>query len=192
MEVHAARNVTALLRAWTAGDRAALEPLIPALCEELRRIAAAYMRGERPNHTLQPTALVNEAWLRLMGVRQIEWRDRAHFLTMSAQLMRRILVDHARTRAYQKRGGGTPQISLDDSNLGFAVADRDIVAIDEALDVLVQTDPRKAKIVELRFFVGLSVEETAVALDVSPQTILRDWSITKPWLARQMIRNSRG
>jgi RNA polymerase sigma factor (TIGR02999 family) len=182
-------NITALLRAWTRGDRAALEPLIPALYEDLRRTAAAYMRGERPDHTLQPTALVNEAWLRLMGMQRIEWKDRSHFFATSAQLMRRVLVDHARTRACEKRGGGADLTVLSESIVDSTVRDEDIIAVDEALRALAEIDARKAKVVELRYFLGLSVEETAVALDVSPQTVLRDWSISKAWLGRHILQN---
>lgn len=156
------------------------------LYDELRRTARHYMQLERDGHTLQPTALVNEAFLRLAGITQVDYRDRVHFFALAAQMMRRVLVDHARSRGYQKRGAGVRPIALEDWRIASPDRDSEVVALDEALDELARHDARKAKVVELRFFAGLSVEETAVALEVSPQTVLRDWSLSKAWLARQM------
>jgi RNA polymerase sigma factor (TIGR02999 family) len=144
------------------------------------------MSRERRNHTLQPTALINEVFVRLLGIREIDWQDRAHFFALSAQLMRRILVNHALARGTRKRGGGASQIALDDARLVSPERDEQLRALDEALGSLAQRDPRKAQIVELRFFGGLTVEETASVVKVSPQTVLRDWSLAKAWLAREM------
>jgi RNA polymerase sigma factor (TIGR02999 family) len=146
------------------------------------------MRAERDNHTLQTTALVNEAFLRLVDLRRIRWQDRAHFLALSARLMRRILVDHARSRNYQKRGGGADRLTLDEALIGSAERSADLVALDDALDDLARVDARKSQVVELRFFGGLSVEETAQALKVSAETVTRDWRLAKVWLLRQVSR----
>jgi RNA polymerase sigma-70 factor, ECF subfamily len=181
-----AQPVTRLLQAWSQGNDAALEELVPLVHQELRRLARRYMFGERPGHTLQTTALVNEAYLRLVNCRQVNWQNRAHFFAISAQLMRRILVDHARTRGYQKRGGGVPKVTLDEALMGSQEKGHDLVALDDALKTLAGVDPRKSKVVELRFFGGLNVEETAEVLKVSPDTILRDWRLAKAWLAREM------
>jgi len=183
-----ARDCTGLLRAWGKGDRAALDRLMPLVHEELRRIASRYMRRERAGNSLQTTALVNEAYLRLIDVRQVEWRDRAHFFAISARMMRRILVDHARARGYQKRGGGAQRVSLDESAMVLPERPAELVKLDEALAALRAQDHRKARVVELRFFGGMSVEETAAVLNVSPQTVLRDWSLSKSWLAREIKR----
>lgn len=156
------------------------------LYDELRRTARHYMRLEREGHTLQPTALVNEAFLRLAGIQEVDYRDRVHFFALAAQMMRRVLVDHARSRGYQKRGAGARPVVLEDWRIASPDRDTAVVALDEALEALARRDVRKAKVVELRFFAGLSVEETATALDVSPQTVLRDWSLSKAWLSRQM------
>ena len=156
------------------------------LYDELRRTARHYMRLEREGHTLQTTALVNEAYLRLAGVQQVEYRDRVHFFAMAAQMMRRVLVDHARSRGYLKRGAGDRPVALEDSRIASPDRDASVVVLDDALNELARHDPRKARVVELRFFAGLSVEETAAALDVSPQTVLRDWSLSKAWLLREM------
>jgi RNA polymerase sigma-70 factor, ECF subfamily len=182
-------SVTALLFAWRGGDDGALEQLVPLVHEELHRIARGCMKGERPGHSLQATALVNEAYLRLMGAQQVDWQNRVHFLAVSARLMRRILVDFARSKKYQKRGGGAQAVTLDE---GLIVAEpgRDLVALDEALDALAQLDQRKAKVVEMRFFGGLTVEETAAALKVSPDTVMRDWRLAKAWLLRELRGNS--
>ena len=144
------------------------------------------MRLERDNHTLQTTALVNEAYLRLVDVNRVQWQNRVHFFAVAAQLMRRVLVDHARSRGYAKRGGGTARVQLDEALVMSPERDAGLVALDDALNELERHDPRKAKVVELRFFAGLSVEETAAALTVSPQTVLRDWSFAKSWLMREM------
>ena len=179
-------HVTELLLEWGGGDRAALDELVPIIHEELRRLARHQMRGERDNHTLQTTALVNEAFLRLVDLRRIRWQDRAHFLALSARLMRRILVDHARSRGYQKRGGGAANVTLDESLVPSPERGVDLVALDDALEDLARVDPRKSQVVELRFFGGLSVEETAEALKVSPETVTRDWRLAKVWLLREV------
>jgi RNA polymerase sigma-70 factor, ECF subfamily len=186
MPAPSAQHVTRLLQAWGQGEDAALEELLPLVHQELRRLARRYMFGERPGHTLQATALVNEAYLRLINSRQVNWQNRAHFFAISAQLMRRILVDHARARGYQKRGGGIPKVTLDDALMGPQEKGHDLVALDDALKALAGVDPRKCKVVELRFFGGLSVEESAEVLKVSPDTVLRDWRLAKAWLAREM------
>jgi RNA polymerase sigma-70 factor, ECF subfamily len=188
MQAQPAQDVTAILRAWTGGDERALDRLLPVLYEELRRTARAYMRRERSGHTLQTTALVNEVFLRLVDIHQVQWHDRVHFLTMAAQLMRRILVDHARRRGYRKRGGGERPVPLDESAMISPGWSPHFVAVDDALNDLAKQDARKAKVVEMRFFGGLSVEETAAALNVSPQTVLRDWSLAKAWLRREMTQ----
>jgi RNA polymerase sigma factor (TIGR02999 family) len=185
MEARAGPNVTRLLHEWKRGDRQAAEELAVALYEELRRTARHYMRQERRGHTLQTNALVHEAFLRLADAR-MDFHDRTHFFAFAAQVMRRVLVDHARSRGYRKRGGGISPVPLDEGT--FALPDRsaDIVALDEALSELAKHDARRAQVVELRFFGGLSVEETAAALSVSPQTVLRDWSLAKAWLTREL------
>lgn len=154
--------------------------------QELRRLARLQMRGERDNHTLQTTALVNEAFIRLVDLRRIRWQDRAHFLALSARLMRRILVDHARSRHTRKRGDGIVNVALDDSVVLSKERGADLVALDDALESLARLDPRKGQVVELRFFGGLSVEETAEALSISPETVLRDWRLAKVWLLREV------
>jgi RNA polymerase sigma factor (TIGR02999 family) len=183
--------VTALLLAWGQGDPAALDRLIPFVEAELRRLARRYMRHERAGHTLQPTALVNEVYLKLVAVRQVQWLDRSHFFAMSARLMRRILVDHARSRQSLKRGGGTSRVTLDEALAVSETPGEDVVAIDDALTALAAIDERKSRIVELRFFGGLSVEETAAVLTVSPETVMRDWKLAKVWLARELKGVSR-
>ena len=171
--------------AWGAGDRTALDRLAPIVYEELRRMARRYMRRERTGHTLQTTALVNEAYVRLVDCNRMQWRDRAHFFAVSAQFMRRILVDYARRRNV-KRGAGFESISLDDA--AMIGVEADFVGVDEALNALSELDPRKGRVVELRFFGGLSVEETAEALQLSPVTVMRDWSTAKAWLYRELSR----
>lgn len=180
-------DVTGLLVAWGHGDESVLDELMPIVHEELRRLARRLMRGERGNHTLQTTALVNEAYLRLVDLSRVRWQDRAHFFAMSARLMRRILVDHARSRKYLKRGGTLRQVSLDEA---LAVSERgtDLVALDDALDALGAVDLRKSQVVELRFFGGLSIEETAEALQVSGETVVRDWRFARAWLLRELSR----
>lgn len=180
-------DVTGLLRAWSGGDQTALDRLVPMVEAELRRLAHAYMRRERPNHTLQATALMNEAVIRLMDARTIGWQDRAHFVGIAARLMRRVLVDHARARGYQKRGGGAWKVSMTDvaADAGEASA-VDLIALDRALERLAAVDERKSRVVELRYFGGLSVEETADVLHLSNDTIKRDWRLAKLWLLREM------
>jgi RNA polymerase sigma-70 factor (ECF subfamily) len=178
-------EVSGLLRAWGDGDRAALDRLTPIVYEELRRLASYYMRGERPGHSLQATALVNEAYMRLVDYKGLQWQNRAHFFAVSAQLMRRILVDHAR-RHNLKRGGGVQHVSLDETAIVGGDRAPDLVALDDALDAMARLDPRKVRVVEMRFFGGLSVEETAEVLKVSPVTVMRDWSTAKAWLYREL------
>jgi RNA polymerase sigma factor (TIGR02999 family) len=179
-------QVTELLRAWNRGDQQALEQLIPLVEAELRRAARAYMVRERREHTLQPTALVNEAFLRLTKAQRIHWQDRAHFLGIAARLMRRVLVDHARVRAAGKRGGGAQKVSLEDALVLAPEPAVDVLALDRALESLAAVDARKAQVVELRFFGGLSVEETAEVLHVSTDTVKRDWRMAKAWLLHEL------
>jgi RNA polymerase sigma factor (TIGR02999 family) len=179
-------EVTTLLQAWGRGEDAALDEIIPIVYRELRRIAHRYMAGERPDHTLQTTALVNEAYLKLVDSRGVNWRNRAHFFAISAQLMRRILVDYARARGYRKRGGGVRDITLRDELAGANERARNVLDLDDALKALAELDPRKSKVVELRFFGGLSLEETAEVLKVCPDTVLRDWRMAKAWLGREL------
>ena len=178
--------VTELLRAWSDGDDGALARLTPMVETELRRLARGYMGRERRGHTLQPTALVNEAFLRLTDARQVRWQDRAHFLGISARLMRRVLVDHARARGFLKRGGGAQRVTLDEGLIASPEPALDLVALDRALEALAAADVRKIQVIELRFFGGLSIEETAEVLHVSPQTIKRDWRLAKLWLLREL------
>jgi RNA polymerase sigma factor (TIGR02999 family) len=177
--------VTGLLLAWKGGNDAALDRLVPIVEAELKRIARFCMRGPRQGHTLQATALVNEAYIRLVDVRQVNWQNRAHFLAMAARLMRRILVDAARARAYQKRGGGAIRVTFEE-DLPLVHKGADVVAGDEALKSLAALDERKGRVVELRFFGGLTVEETASALDVSNETVMRDWKFARSWLMREL------
>lgn len=181
-----AHEVTQLLRAWSGGDQEALEKLTPLVYEELHRVAHRYMARERPGHTLQTTALVNEAYLRLVDVRKVTWQDRAHFLAVCARLMRRVLTDFARSRGYIKRGGHSPHIALDEALLISREPPADLLALDDSLNALAAFDPRKSDVVELRFFGGLSVEETATVLKVSPETVKRDWKLAKLWLLEEM------
>jgi RNA polymerase sigma factor (TIGR02999 family) len=178
-------SVSELLAAWAARDPLALDRLVPIVYEELRRLAHHYMRGERPAHTLQTTALVNEVYLRLAGIKGLQWRDRAHFFAMAGTLMRRILVDYARRQGRTKRGGGLAVTSLD----GHAITSApsiDILALDEALQRLATVDPQQCRVVELRFFGGLSIEETAAALEISPATVKRDWTTARAWLHHEL------
>jgi len=179
-------GVTRLLQAWNRGEHNALERLVPLVYRELHRLAHRYMRGERHGHTLQSTALVHEAYERLVDLRCVNWQDRAHFYAVSAQMMRRILVDYARSRRYQKRGGDAPHVALNEAVAVFPERRHDIVALDDALSALGRTDPRKAQVVELRFFGGLSVRETAEVLHVSADSVLRDWRLAKAWLLREL------
>ena len=179
-------EITALLGAWADGDAAALERLAPMVYDELRRMARRCMRGEANGNTLQPTALVNEAYLRLAGVEKLKWQDRAHFFAISANIMRRILVDLARARHAGKRGGGTVKLNLNESIDGMPERGAALIALDEALAALEKFDERKARVVELKFFGGLSVEETAEVLKMSPRNVMRDWNLARAWLMREM------
>jgi RNA polymerase sigma factor (TIGR02999 family) len=182
------QNITRLLLDWRNGDQTALDRLMPLVYEELRRMANHYMRNERRGHTLQTSALVNEAYLRLVDHENIEWQNRAHFFGVAAQAMRRILVDHARSRNYQKRGGGAQQVSLDEAMTLAGDRAAELIALDDALQELAKMDERKSRVVELRYFGGLSLEETAEALGVSIPTVTRDWNTAKAWLMREMTR----
>jgi RNA polymerase sigma factor (TIGR02999 family) len=179
-------DVTQLLTNWSNGDKQALEQLIPLVYGELRRLAERYLRRERPGHTLQSTALVHEAWMKLAGQRNVQWQNRAHFFGVAAQLIRRILVDHARNRHAAKRGGHACILSLDDMVETPGRRGLDLVALDDALEGLAKVDARQARMVELRFFAGLSIEETAEVLHVSPATVKREWVSAKAWLYREM------
>ena len=182
-------EVSGLLQAWGDGDRGALDKLTPIVYDELHRLARRYMRGERPGHSLQTSALVNEAYMRLVDYKGMQWQNRAHFFAVSAQLMRRILVEHAR-RHNLKRGGGVQHVSLDETAVVGGDRAANLVALDEAMDALAVLDPRKVRVVEMRFFGGLSVEETAEVLEVSPVTVMRDWSTAKAWLYRELTGGS--
>ncbi len=186
MTTQSPKEITRLLVAWGNGDESALADLTALVYEELHRLAHHYMSGERAGHTLQTTALVNEAYVRLIDWKSVRWQNRAHFFAVSAQLMRRILVDFARTRGYQKRGGGARPVTLDDAAVVTDDKGADIVALDEALLALAKLDERQSRVVELRFFGGLSVEETAEVLKVSPGTVRRDWSLARAWLHREL------
>ena len=171
---------------WRTGDEAALNELIPLVHDELRRIARRCMAGERAGHSLHASALVNEAYLRLVDLQRVNWQNRAHFLAMSARLMRRILVDVARSKSYQKRGGGAVRVTFDDALAVTDERDEDLVALDDALRALADVDERKARVIELRFFGGLTVQETASVLQVSVDTVMRDWTVAKAWLLREL------
>jgi RNA polymerase sigma factor (TIGR02999 family) len=182
--------VTTLLRAWRRGDQAAFERLTPLVYDQLRRRARHYLRGERPNHTLRPTALVHEAYLRLVNLDQVDWQDRSHFFALAARQMRRILVDSARARRYHKRGGGAVSVTFDEA-LAVSRRDPDLVALDDALELLAQRDERKVRVVELRFFGGLTNDEIATALGISSDTVTRDWQMAKLWLRRALRKDDR-
>jgi RNA polymerase sigma-70 factor, ECF subfamily len=179
-------EITHLLQAWASGDQVALDRLAPAVYEELRRVARRQMRREHPGNTLQTTALVNEAFLRLVGGANVAWRDRIHFFAVSAQLMRRILVDAARARMREKRGGLAPHMNLNEEMDAAPERAASLIKLNDALDALAVFDPRKARVVELRYFGGLSVEEAAEALEISPQSVMRDWRLARVWLAKTM------
>jgi RNA polymerase sigma factor (TIGR02999 family) len=181
-------DATELLRAWNEGDKAALDELVPLVERELHRLAHAHMRRERQGHTLQATALVNEVFVRLADGANPNWKDRAHFLGIAARLMRQILVDHARSRGYQKRGGGAQRVSLEEATLITPEPALDVLAVDRALEAFAKLDARKSQVVELRFFGGLSIEETAEVLGISAETVKRDWRVAKLWLARELDR----
>jgi RNA polymerase sigma factor (TIGR02999 family) len=178
------QQVTQLLVAWGDGDQAARDELMPLVYEELRRLAHQCLRRERPGHTLQTSALLNEAYLRLVDQKNIHWQDRSHFFGIAARLMRQVLVDYARKRRYAKRGGDARRVSLDEAMIASEERAADVVALDDALKSLAEIDPRQSQIVELRFFGGLSIEETAEVLAVSPGTVMRDWTLAKAWLRR--------
>jgi RNA polymerase sigma factor (TIGR02999 family) len=186
MDAIPSAEITVLLKAWAGGDQAALERLVPMVYGELRRMAHRYMRRESPGHTLRTTALVNEAYLRLVDVDNVCWQDRTHFFAVSAQVMRRILVDGARARGREKRGGECRPVNLNDSIDAIAERGEELIALDDALNSLAQIDTRKARVIEMRFFGGLSVEETAAVLSISPQSVLRDWKLARAWLTREL------
>jgi RNA polymerase sigma-70 factor, ECF subfamily len=183
-------DISELLVAWGGGDESALERLMPLVYDELKRLAHRYMRGERAGHTLQTTALVNEAYLRLAKWKDVHWQNRAQFFAVSAQMMRRILVDFARERQYLKRGGGALQVSLSEAAAFADGVETDLVALDEALTTLAKVDLRKAQMVEMRFFGGLSIAEVAEVLKVSEETVNRDWRLAKVWLLRELSREA--
>jgi RNA polymerase sigma factor (TIGR02999 family) len=180
------QGVTQLLKAWGNGEQEALEQLIPLIYSELHRLAHRYMERERNAHTLQSTALVHEAYERLIDLKEVSWQNRAHFFGVSARLMRRVLVDYARSRRYSKRGGEWRQVPLNEAVAVFRDRRTDVVALDDALRTLAGIDPRKSRVVEMRFFGGLSIRETAEVLNVSPETVLRDWRLAKVWLLREL------
>jgi RNA polymerase sigma factor (TIGR02999 family) len=184
-------EVTQLLLAWSDGDQTALEELTPLVYAELHRLAERYMRRERAGHPLQTTALVNEAYVRLIDLRQVQWRNRAHFFGVAAQLMRHILVDFARKRLQAERGGYKHQVSLDGAAVVSKERSADFIALDDALKGLAEIDPRKSQIVELRFFGGLSVEETAEALKVSPRAVQREWGLARDWIYRELSKEKK-
>lgn len=186
MEALSQRQVTQLLLDWSDGDNEALNRLIPLVYQELKRMARYYMRRERGDHTLQTSALVNEAYIRLVDYRKMRWQDRAHFLAVAAQAMRRILVEHARARTRDKRGGEARKVSLDEAATLADGKAADMVALDEALNGLAEFDPRKSQIVELRYFGGLNIEETAEVIGVSPATVKREWNTARIWLHREI------
>ncbi|HTC32094.1 MAG TPA: sigma-70 family RNA polymerase sigma factor [Bryobacteraceae bacterium] len=187
----AASDISVLLRAWTGGDQGALERLTPIVYQELHRLARRYMQGERTGHSLQTTALVNEAYTRLVDYKRMQWQDRAHFFAVSAQLMRRILVEHARRRNL-KRGGGVQHLPLEAAATVAGEDDTDLVALDDAMNTLARIDPRKVQVVEMRFFGGLSVEETAEVLKVSAVTVKREWKAARAWLFRELTGETSG
>jgi len=176
-------SITQLLLAWRQGDAAAFEQLIPLVYQKLRQLARRHMAGQRPDHTLQATGLINEAYVRLVDCQQVNWKDRVHFFAVSAQMMRRVLVEFARSGRYQKRGGGARKTSLDEGLIAFPQRGQDLLALDDALQTFASSFTRQSQVVELRFFGGLTVEETAEVLNVSPITVMRDWQFAKSWLA---------
>ena len=192
MSTPSQHEVTRLLLDWRGGDRAALDRLVPIVHDELRRLARHYMRGERDGHTLQTSALINEAYLRLVDHTNIDWQNRAHFFGVAAQAMRRVLVDHARARGYQKRGAGAQKVELEEAALLADERASELVALDEALAGLARFDERKAQVVELRYFGGLTGEETAEVLGLSPATVQREWQAAKLWLLRALSDSSGG
>ncbi|HSU32269.1 MAG TPA: sigma-70 family RNA polymerase sigma factor [Bryobacteraceae bacterium] len=185
------QEVTSLLIRWREGDRAALDQLTPLIYDELRRLARSYLRRERPDHTLNGTALVHEAYLRLVDQRNVEWHSRSHFFALAAESIRRILVDHARARVAAKRGGANVKLSLDEALAPADEKDLDMLALDDALKALASADPQQSRIVELRYFAGLTIEETADVLGISPATVKREWTTAKAFLKREMLRKGR-
>ena len=183
-------EVTQLLVSWSNGDKQALDKLIPLVYAELRRLARGYMGRESPGHTLQTSALINEAYMKLVDQRNVQWQNRAHFFGVAAQVMRHILIDHARSRHYAKRGAGARKISLDDTAVLSDERAADLVALDDALTAFAELDPRKSRIIELRFFGGLNIEETAVVMKISPATVSREWRAARAWLRREMSGES--
>ena len=183
--------VTQLLVRWRGGDRDAFDALIPLVYDELRRIAQRYLQAERPEHTLQSTALVNEAYMRMVAQDLPQWQNRAHFFSVAAQIMRQILVDHARNRRASKRGGNVCKLALDDAAEQPQQRDFDIIALDDALKTLAEMDPQQSRVVELKFFAGLSIEDTSEVLGISPSTVKRDWNTARVWLYRELDRTSR-
>lgn len=188
LDTGGSRQVTELLVRWRKGDRQALDALIPLVYEELRRIAQHFLQREKPGHTLQSTALVHEAYVRMVGQNLPEWQSRAHFFGIAAQLMRQILVDHARARQAAKRGGDVFKLSLDESTAMPEQRDLDLIALDDALKSLTELDPQQSRIVELRYFAGLTIEDTSEVLGISPATVKRDWATARAWLQREMMR----
>lgn len=184
-------EVTLLLQGWRNGDRKALDALLPLVYKELHRLAHFQLRKERPDHTLQSAALVHEAYLRLLGLKAPQWESRTHFFAIAAQLMRQILVDYARRHGAAKRGGGGCKLTLQEATALSRQKDVDVVSLDDALDALAKIDPRQSKVVELRFFAGLSLEEISQALDIAPATVQRDWTAARAWLYREIARNSK-
>src|SRR5262245_54743284 len=191
MSIDTTNEITDLLQAWNDGEQTALEKLVPLVEVELRRLARSYMRRERAGHTLQTTALINEAYVRLINARSVSWRNRAHFYGIAARVMRRVLVDFSRERLYQKRGGGAFQVTFDDALAITPAGDPDLMALDEALTELERVDERKAQVVEMRFFGGLTEKEIAVTLNVSPETARRDWRLARSWLLRRLTQKPR-
>jgi RNA polymerase sigma factor (TIGR02999 family) len=183
-------DVTRLLQQWSSGQEQALDRLLPQIHAELRKLAAGYLRKERPSHTLQPTALVNEAFIKLVDQRAVKWQNRAHFFGIAAQAMRRILVDHARAHGATKRGGGERQVALDDALAISGGVDIDVLALDEALTRLASIDPQQSRVVELRYFGGLTMEETAEVMQISPATVGREWRMAKAWLFAELSRTA--
>lgn len=192
MDSPSGHDVTQLLHAWSEGDREALDDLIPLIYTELHRLAGHYMHAERPGHILQTTALINEAWMRLSEWKNVEWQNRAHFYGVAAQMMRRVLVDIARSRGYLKRGGSAIQVSLDEASGILTYQNLDLLALHEALDNLSELDARQARVVEMRFFGGLEEAEIAAVLDVSVPTVKRDWRLAKLWLLNELYGESLG
>lgn len=180
-------DITRILRAWSGGNREAVDDLMPLVYDELHKVAAQYLRKQRPDHTLQPTALVNEAYLKLVDISNVSWEDRAHFFAVASQTMRHVLVDHARGRNREKRGGGAQKVSLDEAMAFVDNNEVDVLMLDDAMRALAEIDEQQSRIVELRFFGGLTVEETALVLRISPATVKREWRIAKAWLHKRMM-----